>query len=70
MWRKLSDEQIVEHAKKVIKKNSMTQRHELEKADNGLYKVLGKRGLLDENEFEEKRRYWKGMGNEEIVEYA
>ena len=72
-WKDMSDEEIVEFAKKIIEENEITKRCMLEQTDDGLYQVLRKRRLLDEFEFEEKRwreRPWKDMSDEEIVEFA
>jgi len=73
LWRKMTDEQIVEYAAKWKKKKGITEREELRKTDNGLYHILCKRGLLDEIGFEKKqreKRSWANMSDEEIVNYA
>ncbi|MBU1681908.1 hypothetical protein KKE38_03745 [Candidatus Micrarchaeota archaeon] len=72
-WEDMSDEEVVEFARKVMKEKDITRRRELEKDDYGLYSVLKKRGLLDEVGFEEKQRKyrsWKDMSDEEVVEFA
>ncbi len=72
-WKDWSNEEIVEFAQKVMEEKKITSRGELSDTDSGLYNVLGRRGLLDGIEFEEKRgerRSWDGMADEEIVEYA
>ncbi len=69
-WKGMSDEEIVEHAVKFIEKEEVEGKKELCKADPGLYDVLRKRGLLDEIGLETKRRSWKEMNDEEIVEFA
>ncbi len=72
-WKGMSDVEVVDYAKRVMKKKGITGKHKLEKADHGLYNALGQKGLLDRVGFEEKRkeeRSWKDMSNEEIVEYA
>ncbi len=69
-WKNMSDEQIIEFAKKSMKEKKITRRKGLKKADPGLYNILRKRGLNDEVGFEDKIRYWKDMNDEEIVEFA
>ncbi|MBU0527970.1 hypothetical protein KKE92_05795, partial [Candidatus Micrarchaeota archaeon] len=46
-WKKMSDDEIVEIARKVMEEKQITKRKELEMTDRGLYGVLWKRGLLD-----------------------
>ena len=70
LWSKLTDEQIVEFAKKLMKKHEITGKKELENADRRLYQVLRERKLLGKVGFEEKNRSWKKMSDEEILEYA
>ncbi len=69
-WKDMSDEEVVEVVRKFVKENKITKRHVLEKADSGLYHVLRIRGLLDEIGFEERKRSWKSMSDEEVVELA
>ncbi|MFH1685457.1 MAG: hypothetical protein ABH983_04070 [Candidatus Micrarchaeota archaeon] len=72
-WSKMSDTEIVEFARGVMEENEISGKRELAKADNGLYTILYKSGLLDEVEFEERRRKqrsWKKMSDDEIVEIA
>jgi len=69
-WRDMEDEEIVELARKVMEEREISGRHELEKADSGLYTVLSERGLLEEVGFEDKQRPWREISDEEIVEYA
>ncbi|MBU1681934.1 hypothetical protein KKE38_03880 [Candidatus Micrarchaeota archaeon] len=73
MWRRLSDDQIIEFAKKLMDEGNLTGRKELIKSDRGLYRVLRKRGLLDEIGFAQKKRKprsWKDRTDEEVVEFA
>ncbi len=71
-WKNIVDEKVVEYARKVMEEKGIRGRHELEKDDSGLYRVLRKRGLLDEVGFKEKQkeRPWRDMSDEEIVEFA
>ncbi len=69
-WKDMSDEEIVEYARKVVEENGITRRAELCKTDTGLYNALQKKGLLNEVGLGKKRRSWKSMSDEEIVDYA
>jgi len=69
-WKDLSDEEIVKLARELMRENGIRLKGELIKADRKLYRVLRKRGLLDEINFVGRRRYWKNMTDEQIVEYA
>ncbi|MBU1681907.1 hypothetical protein KKE38_03740 [Candidatus Micrarchaeota archaeon] len=72
-WSKMSDTEIVEFARGVMEENEISGKRELAKADNGLYTILYKRGLLDEVEFDNKRRKqrsWKNKNDDEVVEFA
>ncbi|MFH1684721.1 MAG: hypothetical protein ABH983_00285 [Candidatus Micrarchaeota archaeon] len=69
-WEGMSNDEIVEYARKMMKEKEITGRHDLEKADPGLYTVLGKRGLRDDVGFERKVRSWNGMSDDDVVEYA
>ncbi len=69
-WKGMSDDEIVEFARKLMRKREISSKGELKKTDNGLYGALRKRGLLDEIGFEEKHRSWKDMSDEELVEFA
>ncbi|MBU0533066.1 hypothetical protein KKB44_06255 [Candidatus Micrarchaeota archaeon] len=72
-WKSMSDEELVEYAKRFMEEKEINGRKDLWKADSGLYTVLWKRKLLDRVGFEEKRqrqRDWNSMNDDEIVEYA
>ncbi|MBU0527507.1 hypothetical protein KKE92_03440 [Candidatus Micrarchaeota archaeon] len=72
-WENMNDDEIVEFARNLIGEKDITGRHELEKVDPGLYKVLWKRGLLGNVGFEEKqgkKRPWSKMSDEKIIEFA
>ncbi|MFH1685136.1 MAG: hypothetical protein ABH983_02415 [Candidatus Micrarchaeota archaeon] len=72
-WSDMSDEEIIEYARKVMKENGIRGKKELQKSDSGLYNTLRARGLIDEIEFERKRRKkrsWKIMSDKEVVEFA
>jgi len=73
LWRKLSSENIVEFARKLMRENGITSKEELKKVDSGLHHALRLRGLLGEVGFEEKRRKkrsWEGVSDEEVIEIA
>jgi len=69
-WKSVSNEEIVELAKKVMEEKRITGRKDLKKADHGLYNILIRRGLVKEIEFDGKRKNWKDMSDEKIVEFA
>ncbi|MBU0533065.1 hypothetical protein KKB44_06250 [Candidatus Micrarchaeota archaeon] len=69
-WSPMSDEEIVEYARKFMEEKGISGRTELSMVDRGLHNVLKRRGLLDEVGFEDKRKDWKVMSDEEIVRYA
>ena len=72
-WKDVSDEEVVEFAQKFMRKNGITGRRELAKADQGLYEVLRNRKLMDNVGFDEKRRKgrsWKDLSDEEVVDFA
>ncbi len=70
LWSRMNDEEIVKLAKKIVEERGISRKKELENADSGLYAVLVRRKLLNKIEFEEKRRSWSGMTDEEIIEFA
>ncbi len=76
IWRDISDEKVVDIARKFIEERGITGRRELYEADCGLYEILRKRRLLDEVGFEvkrknqQKRRPWSRMNDNELVEFA
>jgi len=72
-WASMSDGELVAYARRVMKKDGISGRGELAKADNGLYDALRKRKLLDKIGFEEKKRKkraWRRMGDEELVAFT
>ncbi|MBU0533067.1 hypothetical protein KKB44_06260 [Candidatus Micrarchaeota archaeon] len=69
-WESMSDEELVRYVRKFMEEEGITGKGELKKADNGVYIVLRKRGLLDKLWFEEKRRDWNFVSDEELVRYA
>jgi len=70
LWSKMSDEQIVEFARKAIEEKRISRRNELKNTNSGLYEILRKKGLLDDVGFGEKVRSWKDMSDDEIVEFV
>jgi hypothetical protein len=46
-WKKFNKEELIEHAIAFMKERQIIGREELSKADNGLYKMLWRRNLLD-----------------------
>jgi len=69
-WGRMSDAELVAHAKEFIAERGTTGRTELQKADSGLYNALKRRKLLDEVGLPDsrgERRDWAGMEREELV---
>ncbi len=69
-WRDVTDDEVVEIAKRVMEQEGISRRSELEKIDSGLYLILMKRNLCDKVGFENKERSWKELSDEEVVEIA
>jgi hypothetical protein len=69
-WGLVSDKKLISYAKKFIREMGISGRRKLEKTDSGLYFVLWKRKLLGKLGFEDKRRSWKNMTNEELIQYT
>ncbi len=70
MWSRMNDGRIIELAQKFMKENRITGRKELEDTYRDLYYVLQRRKLLDRIGFIPRKRSWKSMTDEEIVELA
>ncbi len=70
LWSKMSDREIVDYARRLMREKKITGKRELEKADSGLYKILRDRELVGVVEFEVKQRSWRGMSDQEVVEIA
>ncbi|MBU0527726.1 hypothetical protein KKE92_04555 [Candidatus Micrarchaeota archaeon] len=69
-WKDMDDEGLIGLTRRTMKSKDITGRSELQESDPGLYRVLVKRNLLDKVGFEDKRRSWKDVGDEEILELA
>ena len=69
-WLSLTNDKLIQHAQAFIKEKGIIGRHELEKADRGLYNVLRQRKLIEKVGFEEKQRDWSSMSNNQIVQYS
>jgi hypothetical protein len=69
-WAALSDGELVAFAKRFIEENEVRSRNALLKKDSGLYQALRKRKMLDQVGFEECRRNWAAMSDEELIAFA
>ena len=69
-WGSISDDEIVELARKVMKERGITKSKELEKTNLSVYHILQRRKLLDRVSFDERKRKWGSMSDDEIVELA
>ncbi|MFH1685390.1 MAG: hypothetical protein ABH983_03720 [Candidatus Micrarchaeota archaeon] len=70
LWSKMSDTEIVEHVTKMMEERGISGKTELRKADSGLYYILIRREVHGKIGFDEKRRPWKDLSDEELVEYV
>lgn len=69
----MDDDKLVAYALGIMEKEGITTRKELQKADGGVYTVLGQRGLLDRIGFKRVRARamrWKDMANPELIAYG
>lgn len=66
-WKEMDDDEIVAYAVKWMQKEGVKTRGELQNKYNKLYKVLRKRNLLDEIDFECTSRNWGKKSNDEIL---
>jgi len=69
-WALLSDEQLLEHASKLMAEKGIESRGKLQREDGGFYHSLRMRALLDRIPFKAMQRDWSSMDDEKIVEYA
>lgn len=69
-WENVSDKEILETARSLLREKGITGRQEFRDADSGLYSILGKRGLFDKIGFVDKKIDWTDMDDEQIVELA
>jgi len=72
-WRNMRDEEVIDHTKEVMEKEGLNGKRELRDADPGLYTILWRRGLLGKIDFSDKtkkKRYWKGINDDELLELA
>lgn len=70
-WASMDDDELVAFARKVVEEKGICKRNELHMDNNGLYKALWRRKLLDEIGLEKKEtRRWDTMGDEELISIA
>jgi len=70
-WKAMSDEELVETAKRIMREKKLTKISELNKAAHGIMINLKKRGLLCRIDFKRcKSRSWASMSDNELVEFA
>jgi len=69
-WKSIGDNKLVEYAIEFMKEKGIEGRNELEKMNEGLYRVLWRRGLLEKVGFENVQRDWKSMDDSQLVEYT
>lgn len=70
VWREMSDDKIVDFAKRFMQTNGITGKRELEKAFLGLHLALRRRELFGRIGFEAKARNWASKSDDEMVEFT
>jgi len=75
-WASMSDDELVAFAQEHVDGKIIRNRYGLVKVDRGLYQILQRRKdgsgekLIERVVFEEGRRDWASMSDEEIIAYA
>jgi len=71
-FTKMSDEELISYAKKLIKEKKVKIRSELENVDGGLYSVLCKRRLMGRIDLALKTRYglFRNMNDADLMTYV
>jgi hypothetical protein len=69
-WKDMKDEMIIEYTIKFMEEKDIGWRIELLEADQGLYDVLWKRGLLDMVGLSKERRDWSSLTDNKLVSFA
>lgn len=70
-WKSMSDDEIVEYARRIVEEKGLKSRNQLRNTDGGLYNALKKRSLLGKvREKERHHRDWTSMSDEEILRLA
>jgi len=67
-WKGKSDHQILVYTRKFMRREKITSKSQLAKADPGLYVVLRRRKLLHKIRFKDSRRNWKDMSDKQVVD--
>jgi len=69
-FTRMSANELISYAKKIIKENGIKDRKELSKKDGSLYNILRKRKLLDIIMPKKCRGAWTSMSDEDVLFYA
>jgi len=69
-WASMSDEALVQAAKKFANESEIASNGDLKKVDGSLYSTLRCRGLLNRTGFSKKLRYWSYLSDDELVDVA
>jgi hypothetical protein len=72
-WASLTDDELVSHAQSFVEQNGIRSRSGLDKADQGLYRALLKRKLIERIGLENSNvgdRNWASMSDGELVGFA
>jgi hypothetical protein len=68
-WSDFNNEELIEHAEKIIREKGLRKRIELKDVDPGIYEILRIRKLLNKLDFQDKNRL-KELKDEELIELA
>lgn len=69
-FTKMTDEELVHFARKLVQEKQIKCRTALIKEGGGLYNALAKRKLVDKIEFKVDERRWSKYGDEELIAYT
>jgi hypothetical protein len=75
-WQAFSNTHLVAFAQKFVDENGISSRKGLQKADNGLYQALWRRGLIDRvitesaHSSRKESRDWASLSDEQLISHA
>jgi hypothetical protein len=69
-WKEIENPDLLEMCKSLVEARNIRNRSELMGANSGLYRELERRKLLDAAGFALRKRFWKGVKDEELVARA
>jgi hypothetical protein len=69
-WASMSDEQLLQCARKLMKEKKIEYKKDLEEADGRLVQILRERKIYDRLPFKSDHILWKNMSDKEILDIA